>query len=273
MPAFVTNTLNTLLHYALSYGGKIVIATLVVVVGFWLVKVLLEKLKKGKLSKKLEDTVESFVFNFINIALKVIIIITAISILGVPMASVITVLATAGAAVGLALQGSLSNLAGGIMLVVFKPFRVGDFIESQGVSGSVEEITIMYTVLNTPDNKSVSLPNGALMNSTITNYSKKDLRRVDLTFCVAYDSDIDRVREVLDSIAKAHPLVLDDPATAIVFTKQGDSALEFTVRAWAKNSDYWTVYFDINEAVKKAFDKTGIEIPYPQMDVHIKNDK
>lgn len=267
------NLLHTILNYALTYGGRLLIAAIVLIVGFWLTGVVLTKLKKGKLADKLEDTVESFVFNFINIALKAIIIITAIGILGVPMASVITVLATAGAAVGLALQGSLSNLAGGIMLVVFKPFRVGDYIESQGVSGSVEEITIMYTVLNTPDNKVVSLPNGALMNSTITNYSKKDLRRVDLTFSVSYDSDIDRVRDILNSIASAHPLVLKDPAAAVVFTKQGDSALEFAVRAWAKNGDYWTVYFDINEAVKKAFDKMGIEIPYPQMDVHVKNDK
>lgn len=267
------NLLHTILNYALTYGGRLLIAAIVLIVGFWLTGVVIGKLKKGKLADKLEDTVESFVFNFINIALKAIIIITAIGILGVPMASVITVLATAGAAVGLALQGSLSNLAGGIMLVVFKPFRVGDFIESQGVSGSVEEITIMYTLLNTPDNKVVSLPNGALMNSTITNYSKKDLRRVDLTFSVSYDSDIDRVRDILNSIASAHPLVLKDPAAAVVFTKQGDSALEFTVRAWAKNGDYWTVYFDINEAVKKAFDKMGIEIPYPQMDVHVKNDK
>lgn len=267
------NLLHTILNYALTYGGRLLIAAIVLIVGFWLTGVVLTKLKKGKLADKLEDTVESFVFNFINIALKAIIIITAIGILGVPMASVITVLATAGAAVGLALQGSLSNLAGGIMLVVFKPFRVGDYIESQGVSGSVEEITIMYTLLNTPDNKVVSLPNGALMNSTITNYSKKDLRRVDLTFSVSYDSDIDRVRDILNSIASAHPLVLKDPAAAVVFTKQGDSALEFTVRAWAKNGDYWTVYFDINEAVKKAFDKMGIEIPYPQMDVHVKNDK
>ncbi len=273
MADFLKNALGTLLGYALSYGGKLVIAAIVVVVGFWLTKVLIEKLKKGKLSEKLEDTVESFVFNFIGIALKAVILITAIAILGVPMASVITVLATAGAAVGLALQGSLSNLAGGIMLVIFKPFRVGDFVESQGVSGTVEEITIMYTVLITPDNKSVTLPNGSLMNSTITNYSKKDLRRVDLVFTVAYDSDIDRVRDLLVSIASAHPLVTKDPALAVVFSKQGESALEFTVRAWAKNSDYWTVYFDLNEAVKKAFDKTGIEIPYPQMDVHIKNEK
>lgn len=273
MATFFTNLLDTILRYALTYGGRLLIAAIIVVVGFWLTGVLIGKLKKGKLSEKLEDTVESFVFNFINIALKTIIIITAIGILGVPMASVITVLATAGAAVGLALQGSLSNLAGGIMLVIFKPFRVGDFIESQGVSGSVEEITIMYTLLNTPDNKVVSLPNGALMNSTITNYSKKDLRRVDLTFSVSYDSDIDRVREILNSIAVAHPLVLRDPAPAIVFTKQGESALDFAVRMWAKNGDYWTVYFDVNEAVKKAFDKTGIEIPYPQMDVHIKNEK
>lgn len=273
MADFFKNLLNTLLHYALSYGGKLLIAAIVAVVGFWLTGLLIGKLKKGKLAAKLEDTVESFVFNFIAIALKTVIVITAIGILGVPMASVITVLATAGAAVGLALQGSLSNLAGGIMLVIFKPFRVKDYIESQGVSGTVEEITIMYTVLVTPDNKLISLPNGALMNSTITNYSKKALRRVDLTFNVASDSDIDRVREMLASIASAHPLVLKDPALASVLTGRTENGLSFALRAWTKNEDYWTVYFDLTEAVKKAFDKTGVEVPFQQMDVHIKNDK
>ena len=131
----------------------------------------------------------------------------------------------------------------------------------------------MYTVLNTPDNKKVTLPNGTLMNSTITNYSAKDIRRVDLTFSVAYGSDIDRVREVLSSIASAHPLVLKDPAMTVALSKQNESSMDFILRVWSKNGDYWTVYFDLNEAVKKAFDKTGIEIPFPQMDVHIRNEK
>lgn len=267
------NFLNTLWGYCVSYGGKILLAAIVLLVGFWLTKLFVGKMKKGKLAEKMDHTVASFFFNFVGIALKVIIVISAIGILGVPMASVITVLATAGAAVGLAMQGSLSNLAGGIMLVIFKPFRVGDYIETQGVSGTVEEISIMYTVLTTPDNKNITLPNGTLMNSTITNYSTKDLRRVDLTFSVAYDSDIDRVREVLSSIASAHPLVLKDPEMMIALSEQSESSLDFVLRVWTKKDDYWTVYFDLNEAVKKAFDKTGIEIPFPQMDVHIRNEK
>lgn len=267
------NFLNTLWGYCVSYGGKLLLAAIVLLVGFWAVKKVVKNMKKGKLAEKMDHTVASFFFNFVGIALKAIIVISAIGILGVPMASVITVLATAGAAVGLAMQGSLSNLAGGIMLVIFKPFRVDDYIETQGVSGTVEEISIMYTVLVTPDNKSVTLPNGSLMNSTITNYSTKDLRRVDLSFNVAVDSDIDRVRDVLSSIAAAHPLVLKDPEMMAVITGRTDSALTFALRVWAKKDDYWTIYFDLTEAVKKAFDKTGIEVPFQQMEVHVRDGK
>ena len=170
------------------------------------------------------------------------------------------------------MQGSLSNLAGGLMLLIFKPFRVDDFVESQGVSGTVEEISIMYTVLCTPDNKTVTLPNGTLMNSTITNYSKKDLRRVDVSLTVAADSDIDRVRDVLVSLASAHPMVLKEPALAVVYTGRTEDGLAFVIRAWAKKDDYWTVNFELNEAVKKAFDMTGIQVPYKQMDVHVHKD-
>ena len=166
----------------------------------------------------------------------------------------------------------LSNLAGGLMLLIFKPFCVDDYIESQGVSGTVEEISIMYTVLCTPDNKTVTLPNGTLMNSTVVNYSKKDMRRVDIVLNVAADSDIDRVRDLLTSIASAHPLVCKEPELAVKYTGRTDNGLGFAVRAWTKKEDYWTVSFDLNEAIKKAFDKTGIQVPFNQMEVHVRQD-
>ncbi len=264
---------NMLMGYLVSYGGRILVAALILIVGFRVAGALAKRVHKGKLAGKLDHTVSSFLQSFLSVAFKTVLVISAIGVLGVPMSSVITVLATVGAAIGLALQGSLSNFAGGIMLMVFKPFHVDDYVETQEVSGTVSEINIFYTILKTPDNKSITLPNGTLMNSTITNYSANDIRRVDLTFSVSYDSDIDRVSEVLNSIVSAHPLVLQEPAFKVALYKQGDSALQFILRPWCKREDYWTVYFDLTEAVKKAFDKTGIEIPFPQMDIHIKDGK
>ena len=266
------NFLNSLVNLCVDVGGKLILAGLILLIGFACVKAFVKSLRKSKMASKMDRTVASFFFNFVNVGLKTIIVVSAIGVMGVPMASVVTVLATAGAAVALAMQGSLSNLAGGLMLLIFKPFRVDDYVESQGVSGTVKEISIMYTVLCTPDNKSITLPNGALMNSTITNYSKKDLRRVDLAVTVASESDIDRVRDLLTSIASAHPMVLKEPELAVVYTGRTEDGLAFVVRAWAKSGDYWTVNFDLNEAVKKAFDKTGIQVPYKQMDVHVHND-
>lgn len=266
------NFLDSLVNLCVDIGAKLLFAGLILVIGFACIKAFVKFLRKSKMASKMDRTVASFFFNFVSIGLKVIVVVSAIGVMGVPMASVVTVLATAGAAVGLAMQGSLSNLAGGLMLLIFKPFRVEDYVESQGVSGTVEEISIMYTVLCTPDNKTVTLPNGALMNSTITNYSKKDLRRVDIPVVVACETDIDRVRDLLSSLASAHSLVLDQPALAVVYTGRTDDGLAFVVRAWTKKEDYWTVNFDLNETIKKAFDMTGIEVPYKQMDVRIRKD-
>ena len=264
--------LNGLVDLCISAGSKLVLALLIIGIGLGIAKAFVRFLRKSKMVGRMDRTVASFFMNFVSIGLKVVVFITAIGVLGVPMASVITVLAATGAAVGLAMQGSLSNLAGGLMLLIFKPFRVDDYIESQGVSGTVEEISIMYTVLCTPDNKTVTLPNGTLMNSTVVNYSKKDMRRVDIVLNVAADSDIDRVRDLLTSIASAHPLVCKEPELAVKYTGRTDNGLGFAVRAWTKKDDYWTVSFDLNEAIKKAFDKTGIQVPFNQMEVHVRKD-
>ncbi|MBQ8003091.1 MAG: mechanosensitive ion channel, partial [Clostridia bacterium] len=189
----------------------------------------------------------------------------------VPLTSVVTVIASCGVAVGLALQGGLSNLAGGIIIIILKPFKVGDYIIEGGVEGTVEAIGIFYTTLLTPDNKRVIIPNGSLMNSTVTAVNQLDTRRVDFKFSVSYSSDIDKVRKVIAYVAENTDKVLLDKGVDIFLSNHGESSIDFSVRVWSKTEDYWTVYFSINENVKKAFDKACIEIPFPQMDVHVKN--
>lgn len=262
--------LTTLVGYCVSYGGRLLIAGILLVLGFWLSGVVSKRIRQGKAASNMDRSVMSILLRLLSFAFKSILIITAISILGVPMSSVITVIATIGAAIGLALQGSLSNLAGGIMLLLFKPFRVDAFIRMQDYMGTVTEIGLFYTVLRTPDHKRVTLPNGMLMNSSVINYTAYDTTRVDVTFGVAYGSDIDRVRSVLLAVADAHPQVMDDPAPIVHMTKHDDSALIFILRAWCKSEHYWTVQWELTETVKRAFDKAGIEIPFQQVDVHIR---
>ncbi|MBR4466952.1 MAG: mechanosensitive ion channel [Clostridia bacterium] len=258
---------------ATKYAIRLVIALAVILIGFKLVNVVMKKVRKGKGFSKMDPTAASFIASFVSIGLKLVLTVTAIAIMGIPMASIVAVLGTCGVAIGLALQGSLSNFAGGIMLLIFRPFKVGDYVETQGVQGTVKSITAFYTNLTTVDNREVTLPNGTLMNATVTNYTANDQRRVDLTFSISYDSDIDRAKEVLSSIADAHPLALKDPSPAVLVSEQGKSGIVLTLRVWCTTGDYWTLRFDLIETVKKAFDRTGIAIPYDQLDVHIKEDK
>lgn len=263
--------LDYLIQLATSWGIKLLEALVLLVVGLKLVKWLKKWLKESPKLDKLDSGLRSFLVSFSTIILYALLIIVIASILGIPATSFITILASCGVAVGLALQGSLSNFAGGLMILFFKPFKVGDFIEASGETGIVQEITVVYTVLLTLDNKRVTIPNGGLTNSVIKNYSSEELRRVDLTFNVAYGSDVEQVKELIGKLAAAHPLALKDPAPFVRLSAHGDSALTFTTRVWCKNADYWDVYFDLTEGVKKAFDEKGIQIPYPQMDVHVKN--
>lgn len=252
-----------------TVGLKLLYAVLILVVGLKLVKVLVKALDKSKGFLKIDVTVRSFLKSFISIALKIIVFITAAMTIGIPGSTFITMVASAGVAIGLALQGSLSNLAGGIMLLLFKPFKVGDFIENGTYSGVVESISIFYTVIVTGDNKTVTLPNGALTNSTVVNFNGKSDRRVDLTFSVSYDSDIDKVKEILLAECDKIPEIRKDPAPFTRLSAHNQSSLDFVLRVWASSSDYWKVYFDLTENVKKAFDKNNIEIPYPHMDINI----
>lgn len=252
-----------------SFGAKLITALIVLFIGVRIIKIVKKWLKNSPKLDKLDLGVRSFLGSFASIALYIVLFITVAMILGIPTTSFITALASCGVAIGLALQGALSNLAGGIMILIFKPFNVGDYITTASVSGNVDKITIMYTVLKTLDNKTITIPNGTLTNSVVENYSTQNQRRVDLVFSADYNADVETVKKILSDVMENHEKVLQDPAPFARLSRHGDNSLEYTVRAWCKSEDYWDVYFDITEAVKKEFDKNNISIPFPQIDVHI----
>ena len=260
---------ENLIHLCISIAGKILACLLILVIGNLLIKLLLKFFPNGKKFDKMDRTVRVFLYHLIKIAFNILLIVSIVAIIGVPMASVITVIASAGAAIALALQGSLSNLAGGFMLLIFRPFKIDDYIETQGEGGTVIDVGFFYTTIRTPDNKHIMLPNGALTNSTVINYSREENRRVDLTFSISYKSDLEKATRLVNEIVAAHPLVLKNPEHFVRMTEMTDSMVKLTARAWCKNADYWTVKFDIGDGVKSAFAQNGIQIPYAQVDVHI----
>lgn len=262
---------NTLINFAVSVGGKILGALLVLIIGRIVIKLVMKMVRKSKFIERSEATVSHFLINFLNIALNIILVVSLIAILGVPMASVVAAIASAGVAIGLALQGALSNLAGGIMILIFKPFRIGNFIDTGSGSGTVMDIGIFYTVLKTVDNKEITIPNGTVMGAAITNYSVHDTRRVDFTFSVAYGTDVDRVKGILLEEAAKHELVLKDPAPFARLAVQNASSLDFALRVWVNSGDFWTVNFDLLEAINNRFIAENIEVPFNQLDVHISN--
>ena len=262
---------NFLFELFASLGTKILSSLIVLIIGLKVIKWLKKWLKTSSRLDKLDDGIRTFLSSFSSIALYIVLFITIAMMMGIPTTSFITALASCGVAIGLAMQGSLSNFAGGIMILLFKPFKVGDYINAGGNSGTVSEITVVYTVITTPDNKVITIPNGTLSNSVIENYSAKDLRRVDLTFDTSYTSDVDKVKNVLSGVVNAHNLVLKDPEPFVRLSSHNESALTYTVRVWCKAEDYWAVNFDLLEQVKKKFDEENIEIPFPQVDVHVKN--
>ncbi len=246
-----------------SVVWKLVVALLIFLIGKAIIGSIVNGVTKLKALDKLEPTARTFLTSAIRIGLMLLLVISIIAYLGVPMASVITVLASAGVTVGLALQGALSNLAGGIMLLFFKPFRVGDYVDAAGVSGVVKEVTMFYTVIMTLDNRRVTVPNGALMNANVTNYSTEELRRVDLTFGCAKSENPGRIQEIMQSVMQANGKVIKDGANAPFARLSGGSneAMEFTVRAWCKNADYWDVYFDLTQGITEALGANGVQAP------------
>ena len=249
--------INVAIAIAIFYIGKLVVG--MVVCG----------MRRVMQKQEIDKTLETFVANLVRMVLMVVVVIAAISALGIETTSFIAIFGAAGLAVGLALQGSLSNFAAGVLIVLFRPYRVGDFIEGAGIAGVVEQVQILTTVLKTGDNKQIIVPNGQIMDSIITNYSAKDTRRVDMVVGVSYDDDLDKVRSVLEELVAADDRILDDPACTIAVSELGDSSVNFVLRPWTNTADYWGVKFDLTEAIKKRFDKEGISFPFPQQDVHL----
>lgn len=265
------SVLNSLVQLATTWGIKLLGAIIVLVISLKIIGWVKKFIQKSPKLDKLDPGVRSFLGSFAGIGLYVLLVIVIASMIGIPATSLITILASCGVAIGLALQGSLSNFAGGMMILIFKPFKVGDYIEACGETGTVAEISVVYTVLLTIDNKRITLPNGTLTNSVIENYTAEDLRRVDLTVNTAYSSDTEQVKSVILKVIEKNAKVLADPAPWVRMKAHGDSALTFVVRAWCKTADYWPLYYDLVEDIKQALDDNGIEIPFPQMDVHVKN--
>lgn len=264
---------DKILEIGANVGGKLIFAILVLIIGSIFIKCLMKILRKSRLFKKADTTVARFLLNFIRITLNILLVVTIIGILGVPLTSVVAVIASAGVTVGLALQGALSNLAGGIMILIFKPFKLGDYISTAGHEGTVQDIGIFYTVLATVDNREVTIPNGTVMGSSIVNVSAYDTRRVDLVFSVAYGTDVAHVSEVILAEANKHELTLDDPAAFCRLSAEAESALELTLRVWCKKEDYWQVHFDLKEAIHQRFVEENITVPFKQIDVHIADKK
>ena len=263
--------LATLWDHLTSAGLKLIYAAVVLFVGLKLTGIFCRWLKNNTRFARLDEGLRSFLNSLISITLRVLVFVSAALMIGIPATSFVTVMASAGVAVGLALQGSLSNLAGGIMILFFKPFKVGDFIETVDGTGTVKSITVFYTVIITPDNRQITLPNGTLTNASITNCSVETTRRLDFTYAVAYDSDLDLVRQTLSTAARSCEAVLAEPEPLIWMSRQADSALEYTLRVWCRGEDYFAVLTSMNEIVKRAFDCAGISIPFPQLDVRVGN--
>ena len=254
--------INSLAGLATSVGSKLIFAIIVLIVGKIVINAALKFLTKGKLLDKTDPSVKTFALSFVKIALYALLIISVIGILGVPMASIVAALASAGVAIGLALQGALSNLAGGIMLMIFKPFKLGDFVEASGVSGIVKEITMFYTVITTLDNRRVTVPNGNLMNANIMDYSAEDFRRVDLEFSCAKSEDPAKVQSIMVKVMEDNSKVLTAPDKPFARVSGGtNEAMNFTVRAWCNNADYWDVYFDLTQSIIEALGAAGVQAP------------
>lgn len=274
MIATVTSTpieklISKVVSVTTSVGLKILLAIVVYIVGRWLIKHVSNLCSKVFEKRKLDVSLSKFIVSLISITLSMCLILTTVGILGIDTTSFIAIFASAGLAIGMALSGTLQNFAGGVMILFLRPYKIGDVIEAQGFTGSVKEISLFNTLLNTPDNKMIIIPNGPLSTGVINNYSKENIRRVDWTFGVAYSSDYDFVNSVLMDIVSKHELVMKDPAVFIGLSEFADSSVNIVVRAWTASSDYWTVYFDINRSVFIRFKEEGIEFPFPQMDVHV----
>jgi len=254
--------------YVLPWSINIVMALAIFLLGKFAVRMLTRFARKLMVKAKIDNILINFIASIINAVLLLFVVIAALDQLGVETTSLIALIGAAGLAVGLALQGTLQNLASGVMLIIFRPFNDGDFIDAAGISGIVEEIGIFTTTMRTGDNREIIIPNGKIFGGTITNYSKRSTRRVDMVFGIGYDDDIKQAKEIISRILDEDERILKDPAPTVVVAELADSSVNFNVRPWCKTGEYWNVFTDTQEKVKLAFDAEGISIPYPQMDIH-----
>lgn len=257
---------------AALYLPKVVLALATLIIGFWIIGSILKGMRKGLNARQMDPSLGKFLSSVIGVLLKVALLIMVATMVGIQTTSLVALVGAAGLAVGLALQGSLSNFAGGVLILIFKPFKIGDYIEAQGYAGVVNAIQIFQTILKTPDNKTIIIPNGSLSNGNITNYSTEPKRRVDFEFGIGYSDDIAKTKDVLVKIANADERILTEPAAPFVAVKaHGDSAVVIVMRVWVEAANYWAVFFDTMEKVKVTFDAEDISIPFPQRDVHMHN--
>ncbi|MFO7939726.1 MAG: mechanosensitive ion channel [Bacteroidales bacterium] len=265
----LTPFLEQLIQLIKTYAPDFIKALFVLIVGFWIIRIFNRRFLKFMEKREVEPSLRGFVQTLLSTTLKILLIISVMSMVGIEMTSFIALIAAAGLAVGLALQGTLQNFAGGVIILILKPFRVGHFITAQGHSGTVKEIQVFNTILKTPDNKTIVIPNSPLATGSLINYSVEENRRCDFTFGIGYGDDIDKAKLLLKNLIDVDERFLQDPAPQIVVGELGDSSVNIIVRAWVKASDYWDVFFEYTEKVKKIFDKEGINIPFPQHDVHL----
>lgn len=261
--------IETVQTTGVEFGINLVTALAIFYFGKLIVSLAMRGLHRVLRAQEIDKTLETFVCNLARVALMMVVVVAAIGALGIQTTSFIAIIGAAGLAIGLALQGSLSNFASGVLIVLFRPYKVGDFIEAAGISGTVIEVQILTTVFKTGDNKQVIVPNGQVMDSVITNYSANETRRVDMVIGVSYDDDLDKVRATLTKLLDAEERILKDPAYTIAVAALADSSVNFVVRPWVNTADYWGVMFDLTEAIKKRFDQEGISFPFPQQDVHL----
>jgi small conductance mechanosensitive channel len=264
--------IDKITNMSLLYGPKLIGAIVVWIIGGWIIKAIGRGVEAAMKKGGTDPSLMPFLTGIVNGLLRVMLVITVLGMLGIEMTSFIAILGAAGLAVGLAMSGTLQNFAGGVMILLFKPFKVGDVIEAQGYTGSVSQIQIFNTILKTPDNKTIIIPNGGLSTSSMVNFSTEATRRVDWTIGIAYGDDVDKAKEVIKRLCDEDSRILKDPAVFIAVSALADSSVNFTVRAWVNAPDYWGVHFELNEKVYKTFESEGLNIPYPQMDVHIHKD-
>lgn len=263
------STSEKLYDLVLIYGPRLIGALLTLIIGMWVISIIRRIIRKRFEKRDMESSLRGFLNSMIGILLKVLLWITVIGMMGVEMTSFIAIIGAVGFAIGMALSGTLQNFAGGVMILLFKPFKSGDFIDAQGYTGTVNEIQIFNTILKTPDNKTVIIPNGGLSTGAMVNFSTEPRRRVDFVFGIGYGDDVDKAKQVLMNLINNDSRILKDPEPFVAVKELADSSVNIVVRVWAEAANYWGIYFDLTENVYKTFDKEGLNIPFPQMDVHV----